>query len=245
MIPQISQEYWDSGYKNLTLEYRPERIMFKDLFERTLIAGGECFEVGCYPGDYLVYLGQHFGYTVSGVDTTPYVLDRLPNFLAQNGVRVGILVQEDFLHFTPDQTYDLVCSFGFIEHFENYEAVLQKHIELVRPGGILVISCPNFTGAQYLFHFLFDRANLRRHVMKAMNLKGWHQILRSEGMEILESGHVDTVDFWVDQPNQTRLARAIVRRLVWLARKVNRRFNWPNPFFSPFMICISRKKMNG
>jgi 2-polyprenyl-3-methyl-5-hydroxy-6-metoxy-1,4-benzoquinol methylase len=39
-----------------------------------------------------------------------------------------------------------VISFGFIEHFDNPENVIQKHLDLLKPGGILIVGVPNFTG---------------------------------------------------------------------------------------------------
>jgi len=241
MLSKVSQSYWDAEYKHLSLHYNPESVIFKELFERHLRPQGNCFEVGCYPGSFLVYLGKHFDFVVNGIDATPYVLDRLPQYLVKNGVKVGKLYHGNFLTFETREVYDVVCSFGFIEHFINFEQIIEKHIRLVKPGGILILSCPNFRRMQYVFHRLLDPVNLQRHVLKVMNLRRWRKVLEGNGMRVIYSGYYRTADFWVDTPRSGRLAKATIRWIKWAAKELNRRVNWPNPLLSPHMISFSRK----
>src|SRR5262245_46611715 len=117
MTSVATQVYWDSLYESRQTVYEPEEVLFREVFARYLPRGGECFEIGCYPGNFLIWLAQEFGYTVSGIDATPSVKDRMPQRLALHGIKTGEFQQADFLTFTPTRTYDVVCSFGFIEHF--------------------------------------------------------------------------------------------------------------------------------
>ena len=82
----------------------------------------------------------------------------------------------------------VACSFGFIEHFWNLEEVIERHVKLVKPGGTLILAAPNFRGLQYAFDRLLDAANLRRHVIKAMDLRAWREILLRNGMIPLHHG---------------------------------------------------------
>src|SRR5438094_246606 len=99
MSSAVSQHYWDTLYDNYDTTYDPDGVLFKDLFDRFLTREGTCFEVGCYPGNFLVYLSRRFGYTVSGIDATPYVLTRLPDHLVRHAARVGQFYHGDFLCF--------------------------------------------------------------------------------------------------------------------------------------------------
>src|SRR5713101_7012934 len=120
MTSVVSQDYWDSLYEKVEPRYDSKtHILFEDLFDRFLKPGGTCFEVGCYPGNFLIHLGRRFGYEVSGIDATPFVLTRMPPRF--QGVKVGRFYQGDFLQFQPPGLFDVVCSFGFIEHFTNFE----------------------------------------------------------------------------------------------------------------------------
>jgi SAM-dependent methyltransferase len=45
----------------------------------------------------------------------------------------------------PGRTFDLVCSFEVIEHIDDDAALLKSWVELVRPGGWVLLSTPAFT----------------------------------------------------------------------------------------------------
>lgn len=217
-------------------------MLFKDLFAKHLGRGGTCFEIGCYPGPYLIYLGKTFGYTVGGIDTTPGVVAALPDLVRSQGVEVSGFVQGDFLTYALDQQYDVVCSFGFIEHFLNYEEVIRRHIALVKPGGILVLSCPNFRRLQWVFHRLFDAPNLRRHVLAAMNFREWNKIFSEAGMEVLHQSYYRTCEVWRTREGSPRPIRdKVAWRLVRLAQALDTRIRWPNRWTSPYMVTFARK----
>ena len=143
-----SQDYWDDAYANYSLH---DKVGDDDIVKKWILNnvqkgnGLSCLEIGCFPGRYLTVMGD-LGYTLSGVDLTPRVKDEFPEWLKSEGYSVGTFVQEDFFKFQPKQKFDLVCSFGFIEHFTNWESVLLKHIELINETGYLVIETPNFRG---------------------------------------------------------------------------------------------------
>ncbi len=237
----VDQSYWDHSYENLTLKYEVEGIQFKDIFTKYLSRNARtCFEVGCYPGYYLVYLGKEFGYTINGLDKTPYVTTRLIEFLSNQHVQIGSFYQADFLTFQPSEAYDVVCSFGFIEHFYNFREVLQHHIKLLNPGGILIITCPNFRGLQHLLHWILDRKNLKQHVLEAMDLKVWEEIISDQGLEILFRGYYRTFDFWAESNPSQRFKgfwiRAIKKLGVWVDK-----LNHPNRWSSPYMVCVAKR----
>jgi 2-polyprenyl-3-methyl-5-hydroxy-6-metoxy-1,4-benzoquinol methylase len=241
MTSVVSQEYWDSLYENQEPRYDPQTpILFEDLFERFLKPGGTCFEIGCYPGNFLIHLGRRFSYEVSGIDATPFVLTRMPDRLRHHGLKIGNIYQGDFLTIRSDRLYDVVCSFGFIEHFTNFEEVIDKHLHILAPGGTLIISCPNFRYAQFLFHRLLDPVNLRRHVLAAMDLNRWRKVLQKNGMETLHHDYYRTAGFWADTPRSGRLAAHAVYYVKRINQVIDLRINYPNRFLSPYMISISR-----
>ena len=172
----VSQDYWDEVCESIVLVYKPHNIELKEIFDQYLKPGGTCFEVGCYPGRYLIYLGKRFNFTVSGIDSTPLVHSRMPGFLTEHGVRTGNLYHGDILSFEPDKQYDVVFSFGFVEHFVNLEEVIEKHVQLVKPTGVMIVACPNFRGLQYFLHRLLEPSALERHVLDTMDLSRWKRI---------------------------------------------------------------------
>jgi SAM-dependent methyltransferase len=239
----VLQSYWDASYDAMPLAYHESSVLFKDLFDRFLPHGGDCLEIGCYPGSYLIYLGKRFGYTLHGIDATPHVT-ALPAFFASKEVRTGEIIHGDFLAFRPRRTYDVVASFGFVEHFYDLELVLRKHAELVAPGGTLVVSCPNFRRVQWLLHRALDYRNLKRHVLASMDLRRWRDILDRAGLDVIWDGYYRTIDFWADSPG-SKLERSIGKRISSAARFVDQRLRMPNRFTSPYLVSISRKPGGG
>lgn len=240
----VDQSYWDRHNAAIAPRYEAAHIVFGDLFDRYVPhAGpnGTCFEIGCYPGNFLVHFGRRFGYRAGGIDMTPFVLDRMRRYLEAHDVVVQDLYQGDFLTFDAPRPYDLVCSFGFIEHFADFDNVLARHVDLVKPGGTLVVSCPNFRGLQYALHRLLDGTNLGRHVLGSMNVRRWRQVLEARGMQVVHDGYYRTMDFWWESPDQTPLQKLVARFVRHVGQGLDRRIHWPNRLTSPFLISISRK----
>ncbi|KYF78791.1 hypothetical protein BE11_21465 [Sorangium cellulosum] len=198
-------------------------------------------EIGCAPGRILAdFCGRH-GYTAYGLD---YACDPaiVEHELTKRGIRVGRIEKGDFFSWKPAEKFDIVASFGFIEHFEDAGSVMDRHFELVKPGGTVVVGMPNFAGGQRALHWLFDRKNLNGHNTRIMNLPFLQAAARRNGAEIVQArytgGHFD---FWLDD-EAPLLARRVARKLVAATKVLARRVvpGETNPWFSPFLFAIYR-----
>jgi len=49
-------------------------------------------------------------------------------WLLNEGYSIGILEDIDFWEFESEKKYEVVCSFGFLEHFIDFESVIKKSI---------------------------------------------------------------------------------------------------------------------
>lgn len=194
------QNVWDSGYEAYVLAAAaagdPLRLWIEKHFRGR--AGGSCLELGCFPGRYLAVFGE-LGFELNGIDLTPRTDVDLAPWLTAMGHKVGGIVRDDFFKHRHGRTYDVVCSFGVIEHFANWPEFLALQASLVAPGGTIVISAPNFRGGlQHALHRWFDRRNLDRHCLDAMRPDAWAAQLAAEGWSIVEQGGLGRFDFWVE-----------------------------------------------
>ena len=84
----------------------------------------------------------------------------------------------------------MVFSLGFIEHFIEWESVLEKHCRLVKDKGIIFVAVPNFIGTfQNWIHCKFDLSNYEKHHIPSMDLDSWGPIFEKENFSIVYSGY--------------------------------------------------------
>jgi hypothetical protein len=151
----------------------------------------------------------------------------------------------DFFSYNPKQKFDIVYSFGFIEHFIEYKFVIEQHCKLVNENGILFIAVPNFRGKiQYFLHRLLDKENLRRHNIESMELRNWEQSLTENGFEIIQKGYIGSFDFWIEISKKTYL-KILIRKIIVLLIPIFRRIlSKPSESYSPYCGIIAKKTTN-
>jgi len=238
----VDQTYWDRGYDQIKLDIADPVDTVRQWIERQIPRGmGSCFEVGCFPGRYLAVFGE-LGYELHGLDRTPRVETELPLWLKSRSYKVGRFFRGDFFSHGASRTYDIVCSFGFIEHFRDWECVLAKHSSLVNRGGCLVVAVPNFSGSvQRFLHRTLDRANYDLHHVPAMDPARWGEVVRRLGFSILYTGYFGRFDFWTMNGSPTRLQHvglSLLFRNMRLLRKVPEGLR----SFAPYCGMVARRR---
>jgi len=241
-----SQKYWDDAYSDYALE---AKVPDDDIVKKWILKNLEpiksektCFEVGCFPGRYLTVMGD-LGYTLNGLDLTPRVEKEFPEWLKKQGYKTGQFFREDFIEFKTNNKYDLVCSFGFIEHFVNWEAVLMKHISLVADNGYLVIETPNFSGwLQRFIHWYLDKENYKRHYIPSMNPNKWASICEKNGFEIVFQGYIGEFQFWVDQQPTSYVKKKVLNRFIMNYDEL-RKLKPGKKAYSPFCGIVAKRKI--
>jgi SAM-dependent methyltransferase len=210
------QQFWDNFYQNYEIFIANDNDPVIRWMNRYIGdgEGKQCLEFGCFPGRYLAWLGKK-GYVVNGIDLTPRVEEDLPAFFQKAGIKTGFLKKEDFFEYNSTDRFDLVCSFGFIEHFPAFKDLILKHAAYVAPGGLLAITTPNFKGwVQHGLHQYLDKANLGIHHIPAMSPEIWADVLRKEGFEIITSGYFGGFDFWAEAAERDALQRLSLKLIV-------------------------------
>jgi cyclopropane fatty-acyl-phospholipid synthase-like methyltransferase len=240
--------YW-RGHHEDAHDEPPGFIFFEEIARHLPRQPGLSFlEIGCSPGRILAKFCSELGYQAHGIDFADDP-QRIAAYLRAHGVEVGEIHDADLFSWEPGRTYDIVASIGFVEHFGDPGAVIDRHFELVRPGGHVVVGVPNFARGQWLLHWLFDRANLRRHNTACMSLAYLEAAGRRNGARTLTlrytGGHYD---LWRETPRSARLGVRASSLRVWLSppsavHLALRRFAQTRPeagnsWFSPFILAV-------
>lgn len=204
------QELWNTAYSNKPFQLPSSSDPIAVKIKEHLPGGqGNALEIGCCPGAYSGLLGS-MGYTIHGLDLSPSIKDT-EAALRNSGIVCGEFHEKDFFQFYKENTmkYDVVCSFGFIEHFIEFEKVFFLHCKMVADNGYLFISYPNFLGKlQFALHSLFDEEGLKRHNTQAMDIKPYIKIASSLKFKILFAGYFGGFMFWRGSAAPLRLDAA-------------------------------------
>jgi len=75
------------------------------------------------------------------------------------------------------------------------ENVFRLHDSYLTNGGYLIIQIPNFTGFNYVWHYLFDRPDLDNHNIDVMQLQSL-EWFADKGYEIVFNDYVGPLRVW-------------------------------------------------
>jgi SAM-dependent methyltransferase len=110
------------------------------IIELTGCREGALLDLGCGPGRYAIPFAKS-GFAVTGVDLTPFLLDRARAYAGAEGVDVEF-VTGDMRDFLRPDAFDLVLSmltsFGYFDDDDENLAVARNIFESLKPGGVFV-----------------------------------------------------------------------------------------------------------
>ena len=180
-------------------------------------------EIGCAPGRWLIHCAKAFGCQVAGYEFAASALAKTRENLAASGVEAE-LIQADFTTAAlPEARYDAVLSLGFIEHFDDPRPVLDRHLRLLKPGGLLILDVPNFHGLNKLFLDWTGSELLAAHNLRLMKPGALRSLAKDAGLEILESGYLGGFEPSFFDANKAPLLKRLPISVLCRLRKT---FRW-------------------
>jgi len=240
--------FWSDTSKARPLFGRPISV-FQKQFDRWLPRNADwtAIEIGAYPGANLLALCLSHKYRPVALDILPQVME-LPAAAERAGIHGLEALHQDFLHWETDRRFNVVVSFGFIEHFADPAAVLKKHWELVAPDGYLVVSVPLFSPVQLMVRKIaFTPEKMQElyavHNAQVMTIRGFRQLCREvPGADVKFLGPV--ANMMMPYSGNEPFVRPVGRWIVRAMRLVNhlpRLIGWSSGLFSPSALMIARK----
>lgn len=243
-LPLTDPVFWDKFWGSVRLpatadpDKRYERC-FIDFFDNHLHPGpGErVFEAGCAPGLWLAHLARRFGYAPHGCDTSPRGVELTRENFKLLGLS-GDIAECDLLAYRPERPFDLVLSFGFIEHFADPLPILAKHLELLKPGGLLVLEVPNLTGINA---WLSAPDFMAAHNQAVMSRAFFESFAREAGLETLSLRYIGGFEPDNLGPPRSALFRRAVLKTLRQVRKLPGMGTLDSPHWSGFLLGLFRK----
>jgi 2-polyprenyl-3-methyl-5-hydroxy-6-metoxy-1,4-benzoquinol methylase len=140
------------------------RLVKENLVAERDIAGKRILEIGCGRGGFAYWLATREGVPAAlfAADFSESALRKAQAFAAEAGIRgISWLVQDiQSLEF-PADSFDTVISCETIEHVPNPRRALRELSRVLRPGGRLFLTCPNYLNLLGLYR-IYLRARGRR-----------------------------------------------------------------------------------
>ncbi len=142
--PEHLEPYYDGDYHFVAdcieeMEPHLTTQRFKiDLVTRFLDRGS-LLEIGPSSG-FFCRLAQSAGFEVSAIELNADCVSLLRDLL---GVRAIHSAEPAAILAAEEQCYDAICLWHSLEHIPAPWAVLERAVERLRPGGILVVAAPN------------------------------------------------------------------------------------------------------
>jgi SAM-dependent methyltransferase len=138
--------------------------------------------------------------------------------------------------------YDIVFSNGFIEHFEQFDNVLDKHVNYLKDGGTLLVMVPNKRWFRKWYGYLVDYKNLKAHNLKSMKKSVFIDFGKRNDLELLNLEYFG--GFQYSLHHNPNLIQKIIYKLVKLFfTQINPYIkSHPTKYFSSVLIAVYKKK---
>jgi 2-polyprenyl-3-methyl-5-hydroxy-6-metoxy-1,4-benzoquinol methylase len=243
-LPRVNSKH-NYNYK-ITMDFVHEALSNKNY--RTF------FEVGCGSSGWLPYFAKHYGFLVSGIDYSEVGCKIAEKNLDLLGIKHDGIICKDIFdpHRTNGKSYDVIFSYGVVEHFEKPENIIKIFKSFVNPGGAIITLVPNLNGLNGWLtrYFMKDVFDMHR-VISRDQLKKYHE---HNGMISYKTKYAGTLSLSVIP--WTTANRGLLKKGFFLREIVLKGIfginlvltsilkilpQFPSRYFSPYIICIAKK----
>lgn len=240
---QFWLDYWERK-ENLIITVNdklPLIDVFKKIHSKRKIENS--IEIGGFPGHYSVLLKKEFGYKTSLLDYVIHdgIIKKLLEYNHLKETDIDI-IEGNVFDLQLNQKFDLVFSNGLIEHFDDTELIIKKHIDLLAESGTLFISLPNFTGFNGWLQRNFDKENYAIHNISSMDIKRLTEISQKLNLKNIEVKYNGVFMIWLENLKSKSLPFRILFKITWFIFKVFFKIiPIETKSFSPYIVILAEK----
>jgi len=227
---------------------------FSRVFKQIDTKGKKLLEVGCGGSIWLPYFSKEYDFKISGLDYSEQGCILAKKILENKDVS-GQIICADFFKAPPKMVaaFDVVISFGLVEHFEYTGSCLKAIKKYLAPGGLLITFIPNMVGFTGFLQKIFNKQVYDLHVvMNSKSLKAAH---KEAGLSVNEGGyflsfHPSVVNIaGHDKKSKEDRSKKLIFYLLYQISKIiwvfeRQFFSLPaTRNFSPYIVCTAWKRL--
>jgi 2-polyprenyl-3-methyl-5-hydroxy-6-metoxy-1,4-benzoquinol methylase len=256
-IRKSSKEFWDQNWKlagdGLKSKYEKKLFwkrldsIFDAIFFDIETANLRLIEIGAGASEWLPRLNFRYLFNVSGLDYSKEGCERARRILEDAGVPGHIYYGDMFV--PPNEligTYDVVCSFGLVEHFSDTKIAINACAKFLKPGGIIVTLIPNMKGLNGLLYKTLSKNIYETHVPLDLNqltkahidvgLKVYFGSYLMGLPNLIDGNKIESL--WIKR--YIRKGAYFITRLIWWLEEKGIGVA-PNPLTSPYIVCAAKR----
>jgi len=246
--------YWDSAWDRTAGDRKKRRKRalpappFELLFWREILpavappAPARVIELGSAPGRNLLKW-RRFGYEVYGADYSEIGIAAQRETFAAAGVPEDHAIHADI--FDPEFQaawsgyFDISYSAGVIEHFDDPASAIDAHLAVLKPGGLLVITIPNFAG---FMGRLLPKRILETHNLEIMRLSRFQQLFQRADLEEAQCSYAGKLNLVVADSGHSLVVSRLMGHAQHLINLALQKAPFPETsWLSPHLLYIGRK----
>lgn len=237
------EDFWESK-KDLIFKIKPDytfhQPLTKIIKERNIKTA---IEIGGFPGYYSIFLKKYFKLETTLFDY--FVHQKIINdLLVFNNLTLNDIeiIEADLFSYEPSKKYDLVSSFGLIEHFEDTKDIIERHLPFLNENGTLFLTLPNFKGVNGWVQKSFDRYNYDKHHINSMDLNLLSTIANELGLKNVKTYYFGGFSTWLEHKKEKSLLTQFLVKTIWYVGKiVSRILRQENKLLSPYIVLEASK----
>ncbi|HVO67337.1 MAG TPA: class I SAM-dependent methyltransferase [Syntrophales bacterium] len=260
-MDKAGKQYWDKawGTYDVPKEVNPRHgglpnhinrrfhEYFCQIFSEANTQGKKILEIGCARSVWLPYFLKEFGFNVTGIDYSEIGCQQAMQILENERVN-GKIVCADF--FSPPgsmlEVFDVVVSFGVLEHFRDTTACVAAFSKFLKPGGLLITNIPNMLGFNGLLQKIINRPIFDIHI--PLNIDTLMRVHQINGLRIISCNYFLFANLGVVNIENLKETlfykvarlRSWVNEVVWIFERVVPALK-PNRWSSPYINCVAVK----
>ena len=202
-------------------------------------------ELGVYPGQILAYLAREHDLRATGLEYVSKQAAAVRAAFPEVEVIEGDLFCDDWRD--GSRQWDIVCSFGLVEHWADPRAAIKRQLRFVAPGGCCIIAIPNHSGPYGAIMKWIDPDMYSRH--SGISCSQLELSFRDVAGDVWAISYCSTLEgagFWnCGAAEWVAQRRPAVRWLLSKSLAVWHRFVTPIPvprLFRPNVMLVARHR---
>lgn len=248
------KSHWDDRWERVRLPKILDHTTTSKVSKRLLNAFDEylpngdlsAVEIGGAPGSIMAYFAKYKKYNANIIEYSEIGIEKAKENFEKLELDLEVYYRDFFSDLSDLPKFDVVMSYGFLEHFYDLEDVFKRHIDLLNDNGYLIIGVPNFQGISEWVLSRTAPVLFNKHNLEAMKIENWQPIIEKFKMKTLFNSYTGGLETnYLRRCEKKTLRNQAIRysfkTLGYLMKPFPFLRNYNSPKWSAYLLGIFQK----